>query len=501
MDNALSRAEYKKRPQLFAMLNAAEEGAFDVIVMRDVDRLGGDTNRNGVILSDLIDRGIRIDEYLTKNTVKLDNALAKFLATARNFAAEIEREKTSQRTHEALKVRARKGRPVGGRCYGYDNIQGPDGKDYAINAEQAKVVRWIFESYASGNGLKWIAKQLNGQGTQSPWAGKRGTGSWAPTVVRPMLRRERYRGVLSWGEMEKTYRLGTKVRVHRAHDDEDRVRAERPDLRIIEDDLWFRVQARFAGRMQPKVRGRRPRHMLSGIGRCGVCGGPIAVHNGKQGNQPIIVYSCKYHKERGEAVCASKLRRPVTTTNAVVIDWIKEHITEELALKLVCELRDEWEAEAKDAHSKTAMLKKEADKLRREIDRLVNALARTDDTPDALVKGIADRQERLREIDGQLRAAEAAPAFIEHHLDRIARRAREAIEDMRATFDNQPEKTRELVGTLFDGKIVFRPIPTADGPRFELEGLAAPGRLLAVEGMPGIPKGASPEGVEPSLAT
>ena len=500
IDDALSRAEYKKRPAMFAMLNAAEAGEFDVIVMRDVDRLGGDTNRNGVILSDLIDRGIRVDEYMTKNTVKLDNALAKFLAMAKNFAAEIEREKTSQRTHEALKMKARQGKNVGGRCFGYDNVKGKDDTDYAINKEQEKIVLWIFESYAAGNGLKWIAKQLNAKGVPSPMAGRRGTGSWAPTVIRPMLRRERYRGINAWGEMEKTYKLGTKVRVHRAPDDEDRVRVDMPDLRIIDDDLWFMVQGRFAGRTQPKVRGRRPRHMLSGIGRCSECGGPIAVHNGKQGNEPIIVYSCKYHKERGETVCASKLRRPVTTTNAVVIEWIESHITEELALRLICELRNDWQAEAKDAQSQTSRLKKEAEKLHREIDRLVNALAKTDAKPDALVKGIADRQERVREIDGQLRAAEAAPKFIEHHLDRIARHAREAIEDMKSTFKNEPEKTRELIGTLFDGKIVFRPVKTPNGPRFELEGTAAPGRLLAVEGG-GVPKRASPEGVEPSLAT
>jgi len=217
----------------------------------------------------------------------------------------------------------------------------------------------------------------------------------------------------------------------------------------------------------------------------------------RQGNAKIVVYSCKYHKERGETVCASKLRRPAATTDAVVIDWIRAHLTEELALRLVCELRDEWQAEAKDAQSQTTRLKKDTEKLRREIERLVNALATTDARPDALVSGIAERQERLREIDGQLRAAEAAPAFMEHHLDRIARRARETIEDMQTTFENQPEKARELVGTLFDGKIIFRPIETSDGPRFELEGLAAPGRLLAVEGLAeqaGVPKRASLRG-------
>jgi hypothetical protein len=59
--------------------------------------------------------------------------------------------------------------------------------------------------------------------------------------------------------MEKVYKLGTKVRVHRLPDDEDRVRVEIPSLRIVDDDLWFAVQARFAGRTKPKVRGRRTR--------------------------------------------------------------------------------------------------------------------------------------------------------------------------------------------------------------------------------------------------
>jgi hypothetical protein len=94
-----------------------------------------------------------------------------------------------------------------------------------------------------------------------------------------------------------------------------------PSLRIVDDDLWFALQARFAERTKPKVRGRRHTHLLSGIGRCEVCGGPMAVLNGKVGNEKVVVYSCKYHKERGDTVCPSKLRRPVSTTNDRVIEW------------------------------------------------------------------------------------------------------------------------------------------------------------------------------------
>jgi site-specific DNA recombinase len=102
--------------------------------------------------------------------------------------------------------------------------------------------------------------------------------SFLREVTAQPRRRERYRGVIAWGEFEKTYSLGTKVRVRRAADDADRVRVEVPELRIVDDDLWFAVQARFTRREGgAKHRGRLPRHLLSGIGRCAECGGPIIV--------------------------------------------------------------------------------------------------------------------------------------------------------------------------------------------------------------------------------
>jgi hypothetical protein len=66
---------------------------------------------------------------------------------------------------------------------------------------------------------------------------------------------------------------------------------------------------------------------------------------------------------------------------------------------------------------------------------------------------------------------------------------------MRNTFEHQPEQARELVATLFDGKIVFTPFKTPAGPRFLLEGTALPGRLFGVEDA-GVLNVASPGGFE-----
>ena len=50
-----------------------------------------------------------------------------------NFAAEMGREKASQRTHEAMLRKAKTGHVLGGKVFGYDNVDvlgdmGPDGK-------------------------------------------------------------------------------------------------------------------------------------------------------------------------------------------------------------------------------------------------------------------------------------------------------------------------------------------------------------------------------------
>jgi hypothetical protein len=49
--------------------------------------------------------------------------------------------------------------------------------EYALNEEQANVVREIFEHQADGWGLKEIVKDLNARKISPPTAGKRGTGS------------------------------------------------------------------------------------------------------------------------------------------------------------------------------------------------------------------------------------------------------------------------------------------------------------------------------------
>jgi hypothetical protein len=467
---------------------------------RVVQRTHGTENRTSLFIQSLLDAGVRLFYYFSDEEVTIDGAVDKFMINVRNFASELEREKISQRTHEHLLTKARKGLNVGGRVYGYDNVEVKSGDqrvrvEYRVNEQQAEIIREIFRRYAAGDGLRTIVKDLNARAVAPPRAGKRGTGSWAPSAVFAMLRRERYRGTLVWNTREKTYKGGTKVRV--ARDESEWIRVDCPDLRIVDDEAWFAVQAQMRPRTEQADKrtggGRPPRHMLSGLARCAECGGPMAVTNGKSSHATVKVYACSYSRDRGKSVCRNSLRRPVDAVNRAMTDWIVNNVlSEDFVLEVLRQLRHRLAGRAKTTTSDVPQLDKEATRLRSEIGRLVGALACTDQQPEAIVRAVAERQEQLSTLEARLRAAKTAPEAIQLEVRRMEAEAKKRIADARTALERNPEEARRVVGMLFPGPLTMAPVDTAEGKRFWIEGAALIGRMFATDG--GCLNVASPAG-------
>jgi site-specific DNA recombinase len=448
----------------------------------------------------VIDAGVRLFYYVSDEEVTLNDATAKFMVSVRNFAAELEREKIASRVREHLMTKARRGYNAGGRCYGYDNVEVREGDqrvrvEYAINSEQATIVREIFENYGNGWGLKRIVKDLNARKIVPPSAGKRGTGSWSPSAVHAMLRRERYRGILTWGKLAKGYKRGTKVRT--AQPERDWLRVAAPHLEVVDEPVWFRVQARLSenkragGRSSP---GRPASYLLSGLARCGICGGPIAVNGGKSAQTPIKVYLCQYHRTRGDEVCSSSLRRPVDDVDRVVVDYIARNVlTEDVIVDALEIIRRRLTDRARCANTDVEGLEADAKRLRAEIANLVSALAIGAGQPGPIVEAVAERQEKLSTLEARIRAAKTAPEAITAELNRLEREARQRLRDFRSALAARPVEARAFLAKVFTGPLRFTP----EGNRYRIEGEIPAASIL----FPGVPKVASPEGVEPSLAT
>lgn len=119
-DGGVSDAEFKNRPALLRMLNAL--GEFNVIVTPELSRLGREQSQTANVLANVYAKGRKIFFYLTNEEVKFESAADKFMVSAITFGAELEREKASQRSRDALARTAARGYNAGGIVYGYDNV-------------------------------------------------------------------------------------------------------------------------------------------------------------------------------------------------------------------------------------------------------------------------------------------------------------------------------------------------------------------------------------------
>lgn len=467
LDDAKSRAEFKKRPGLISLINAAKAGAFDAVVIRDESRLGGDTFRTGIVIQDLLDAGVRLFYYFTDEEVKFDDPTAKIIVAVRAFASELEREKISGRTREHLETKARRGLNVGGRVYGYDNVEIVEGDrrvrvEYRVNVEQAAIVVEIFTRYAAGDGLKTIAKDLNRRGVPSP----RG-GGWCVGALHPMIARERYKGAIVWGKRAKTYRGGTKVRIARA--EREWTRTEAPELRIVTDEQWAAANARRVRREsigRGPAGGNAPRYLLSGIGRCGVCGGPMQAVNGRASYEVIKVYACSHHRERG--TCANTLRVPVARADAAVLAWIEEHVLSERAITAIMgEVRRRLRCTDESSAEELGALAKDGARLRREIERLTQAICTSDDAPEALVRALSLKEGQLKDTDARMKALRTAPAAHDLEMKRLEHEARARLADLGGVLRRHGAEARKVLDALLSGPIIFVP---EEGKRYRLTG-------------------------------
>ncbi len=498
IDGNHGRAEFVNRPALTSLLQAAERGEFDHVVARDETRLGGDMLRTTELLQRLSDYGCTVFYYFNDELVCMDTATDRLTTLLRNFGAEVEREKLAGRTHEALLVKARRGHVVGGRVFGYDNVRVGDHVEYRVNEEQAAVVKEIFKRRADGEGYRAIAKALNAAGTPAPRAGRRGSGSWSFSAVRGILYNQRYTGVLVWNRTNQgVYRAGTKV--HEARPPEQHVEHFNAELQIISDLLWGAAHAQDHHPAGPRraAPGRRPRYLLSGFSRCGVCGGTIAVNNHKIGGTKVKAYGCGWHRDRGAAVCGNSLRRPVDAVDADVLGWLMENvITEQIIQASFAKLRERLDAH--DAHRSTEVpaLQARAADLQAELDRLVQALLRTNEQPESVMRAISEREDKLAAVQAEIDAYGTNRKVLDLEARRLEQEARRRLKDFQGIVRRNPEQARKVIAAVVTAKLVWTPITTSAGRRYRITGEADP---CGVVGELGSVKLASPTGFEPVL--
>jgi site-specific DNA recombinase len=254
--------------------------------------------------------------------IDTQNEEADVLLTVHGLVDSLYIKELAKKTHRGLEGRALNGEHTGGRWFGYDIVQSDDGKiRLTINEAEASIVRRIFEMSANGVSLKGITKTFNQEHIPPPRK-RRGKkdGTWCHNAIREMLRNELYIGRKIWNRSKFVKTPGTNKRVRRERPRTEWNVSEQPELRIIDQHLWDRVQSRIAFVQKHYNFGNKPGlapkaftspNLLTGLMKCGSCGANLIIVSGRgKLNHPR--YGCPQNFNRGACTNGVKetCRRP-----------------------------------------------------------------------------------------------------------------------------------------------------------------------------------------------
>ena len=188
----------------------------------------------------------------------------------------------AQKTRCGQIGRVKAGRIPGGKSYGYDIVKDSSEERgrRTINGGEAEIVRLIFSQYADGKGPLAIVADLNLNGVAGPRGGRWNASALLgnPKRGNGILNNELYCGTIVYNRQRFIKDPATGKRVARENPEADWLRQDVPELRLIDDETWGRVQARRATTGGPKLHHRRrPRRLLSGLLKYSCCGGTYTV--------------------------------------------------------------------------------------------------------------------------------------------------------------------------------------------------------------------------------
>ncbi|WP_417729084.1 recombinase family protein [Roseovarius sp.] len=446
-DHAISGASLL-RPGMQALMRRAALGEFDIILCEAMDRLSRDQEDIAGLFKRMQFAGVRIITLAEGEINSLHVGLKGTMNAL--FLKDL-----ADKTRRGQRGRVEKGKSGGGLTYGYDVVKRIDQDgDYArgeraINAQQADIVRRIFREMIEGRSASQVAKRFNAEGIKGPHGG-----TWSAGTILGNRRRgtgiinnELYIGRNIWNKLRYVKDPSSGRRISRMNDEKDWVISEAPELRIIPQDVWdaFKVmQGEFAPHVALHTR-NRPKHLLSGLIKCGCCGSNYTQNKGRLG--------CSGYKDRN--ICDNRATIALADVEDRVINALHSHLMDDELCAEFCqeymrrmnELRSEHNASLRAYRAEYA-------KLERDREQIIKAI--TDGIDVSLIKDRANAiQKRREEIEIILQAEKDEPvAFHPAMSARYKNAVKELIKLLNA--DSTRNQASASIRSLIDS-IVLTP--------------------------------------------
>lgn len=366
-------AQYRERLALSELRGLVRAGGVDVVLAYALDRLSRNQAHLYIIAEEVEAGGARL-EFVTEDFE--DSAVGRFIRSAKAFAAEVEREKITERSTRGKRARVEAGRLLPGCKPPFGYSWSEDRNKLVVNDAEALIVRRMFSDYTAGGTLRSVANQLTADGIPRPRQGVYGAGGWSVSTVRGMLTNRTYIGeVVSHGNIKLP---------------------EGTAPALIEAGQFEAVQRRLSVNQQRAKRNAKypdeAALLRGGLAKCGVCGSNLMVI--KHSKQPGYFYACP-RQWRGQ--CS---RHAIMThlLDGEVWERIRWLMTADEALELLID----GQALA-DPTAELATIDRTLSGLKRQRENLLTSVATAEDadTVEVLTARLDQLAVRCRELEAE----------------------------------------------------------------------------------------------------
>lgn len=465
-DRAVTGASIYLRAGIQKLLAAAKTGAFDFVIAESLSRIARDQEEGHAIRKRLGFNGVKL-------VTPTDGVVSPLMHGLRTVIDAQFLEDLKGMIRRGMKGVVRDGRHAGGKPYGYQLVAGKPG-ELAIHEDQAAIVRRIFAEFVGGATPREIAAGLNTDRIPPP----RGA-CWRSSSIcgddqrrYGLLRNQIYIGKNVWNRGHYVRDPDTGQRVRRKNPQGEWLITDMPHLRILDDAIFEAAQRHLVERSHPfaKYSRRKPRRLLSGLLRCGACGGGMSIKDYDHGRPRL---NCTSMREGGDAACTHRRTYYADQVERMVVTGLREDLGSREAISVfIRAYNDEKQRAASGKDAARGQMEARLASVDRAIERAVAAVIEDRITQDEADKHLpalrAEREElkaRLRVLGQPPKVVSFRPAAVETYLRDIGNLTEVINGDLAEGDTGAAQGLRSLIET-----VTIVPTPAGEPPGLRVEG-------------------------------
>lgn len=367
-----------ERPEFRRMLNDIYDGKVNMVIVKDLSRLGRDYIESGryvkKIFPSLNVRFVSVLDHFDSLTASQSDM--NLMLPVKSFINDSYSRDISGKIRSHQEVMRENGLYIGPFvAYGYKKAE--DNKRRIVPDEySADIVKRIFEWKLEGMSAEGIAKKLNQLGVIAPAEYKRYMGSnykcgfqkkskaqWSAVTIGRILRNKIYIGILEQGKSKKVnYKLDKIVQ----KPESEWVVVENTHEPIVSRTDFENV-ARLLQRDTRKAPSKDKAYLFAGLLFCGECGRGMVRRNSQRKDGTGVRYICSTYNK---GVGCTRHTIEEKALEEIVLDAIKHHIEHIEQLEKLLKLIDSLEVKYEDvvANDQEILLKYEELKQCKEME-------------------------------------------------------------------------------------------------------------------------------------